>query len=184
MMENRNAGMFALALLFCLFVSPTALGGASQEGEATITHGRDAEEWTYLAYVKPYSWHVGYGGLHRFKKGGEKLTIAGTGKSFETGFIAHAVSSVKYKLAGKCKQFQSYYGLRFGTVARFVVLCDGKEKFRSRRVWTSGGTQWRGVKSPINLDVTGVNILELRVYGDDNGQVAGSFGAWGDPRVR
>ena len=89
--------MFALALLFCLFVSPTALGGASQEGEATITHGRDAEEWTYLAYVKPYSWHVGYGGLHRFKKGGEKLTINPTTEGIVGNERAQALLTRTYR---------------------------------------------------------------------------------------
>jgi len=180
-----------LALLFGVCGTPASTGGVeSGDGDATvktaaaIKHGRDAEGWTYLAYVKPLSWYVGYGTLWQFKRGGERLSIAGTGKSFDTGLVAHAVSSVKYKLSGKCKQFHSYYGLRFGSVARFVVLCDGKETFRSRRVWTSGGTQWYGVKTPINLDVTGVNILELRTYGDDNGQVAASFGAWANPKVR
>jgi len=104
--------------------------------------------------------------------------------NFETVLIAHAVSSVKYELAGKCAEFRASYGLPYGSVCRFVVLCDGKQVFKSSRVWATGGTRRNGIKKPIRLDVTGVDMLELRTYGDDNGQVAASYGAWGNPRVR
>ena len=51
-------------------------------------------------------------------------------------------------------------------------------------MWTSGGTQWYGVSKPVLIDITGVDILELVTYGDDNGSVAGSHAAWAEPKVR
>lgn len=188
--------LFVLPFVLC--VATTAMGqdaakpesGAANRGEARdepeasiLRRGRDGDGWTYLAYVKPLSYSVGHEDLRRFTLEEEaKLHIAG--KSFATGLIAHAVSSVKYELAGKCTEFHASYGLPWGSVARFVVLCDGKEKFRSSRVWFQGGTRRFGIDKPIHLDVTGVKILELRTYGDDNGQTSGAFGAWGDPKVK
>jgi len=162
--------------------APPAETPDAQSAPLQLHRGKDPDGWTYLAYVRPLSYSVGHGDLGRFRQGEKKLVLAGT--PFETGLVAHAVSSVRYKLAGKCKEFQASYGLPHGTVARFVVRCDGEERFRSDRVWATGGTRRHGIVKPIQLDVTGVDVLELVTYGDDNGQTAGSFGTWADPRVR
>ena len=148
---------------------------------------RDEEGWTYLAYLSPISARVGYGSFVAFKKRDEKFTIAGPRThSFKTLMSAHAVSSVKYRLGGEFSEFEAHYSVHenSGGVARFAVLCDGKQAFRGRRVWPHGGTQWYGVKTPIRLDVSGVDVLELVTYGDDNGSIAGSSAYWLDPKVR
>lgn len=162
--------------------APPAQTSDSQPSPLHLRRGKDPEGWTYLAYVRPLGYSVGHGDLERIRQGEKKLTLAGT--PFETGLVAHAVSSVRYKLAGKCKEFRASYGLPYGSVARFVVRCDGEERFRSDRVWATGGTRRHGIVKPVQLDVTGVHVLELVTYGDDNGQTAGSFAAWGDPKVR
>ncbi len=183
----RNAITF-LTLVFAAGISaadkpaPSAETPDAQPVPVRLHRGKDPDGWTYLAYVRPFSYSVGHGDLGRFQQGEKKLVLAGT--PFETGLVAHAVSSVRYRLAGKCKEFRASYGLPYGSVARFVVRCDGEEKFRSGRVWATGGTRRHGIDKPIHLDVAGVDILELVTYGDNNGQTAGSFAGWGDPKVR
>jgi len=148
---------------------------------------READGWTYLAYLNPVSARVGYGGFVAYKKRDEKFAIAGpVTHSFKTLMSAHAVSSVKYRLGGKFSELEAHYSVHenSGGVARFGVYCDGKQTFRGRRIWPHGGTQWYGVKTPIRLDVSGVDVLELVTYGDDNGSIAGSSAYWLDPKVR
>ncbi len=176
--------------LFFFLAAPLEAGEATSSDEKqapeaeslVLRRGRDAGGWTYLAYVKPLSYSVGYGDLRRFVLDGPELHVAG--RPFETGLIAHAASSIQYRMDGRCTAFRACYGMPYGSVARFVVLCDGKEVFRSSRVWATGGTRRHGINKPIQLDITGAKILELRTYGDDNGSVSGSHSAWGNPRVR
>ena len=92
-----------------------------------------------------------------------------TGEQFhDTGLYAHADSSYVYALDGQWKQFASAYGLQNlceGSVV-FVIKCDGKETFRSKLM-----NDW--VEGLVNVDLTGVNRLELVV--EDGGD-----GKWGD----
>jgi hypothetical protein len=56
----------------------------------------------------------------------------------------------------------------------FAVLGDGKV------LWRSQGIPTKGVVEPFNINVTGVAVLELRVYTDYNG-ANGSRAVWLDP---
>lgn len=148
---------------------------------------KDEQGWTYLAYVDPVSVKVGHANFVRYKKRNVKPYVAGPKPhSFKTVLYVHAVSSVKYKLDGKFSEFVTNYGVHenSGGVTRFAVFCDGEQKFRGNRIWCRGGTQWYGIKTPVQIDLSGVDVLELVTYGDDNGSVAGSGGYWLDPKMR
>jgi len=148
---------------------------------------KDEQGWTYLAYVDPISVKMGYAHFVPYKKRNLKPYVAGPKPhSFKTVLYVHAVSSVKYKLDGKFSEFVTNYGVHenSGGVTRFAVFCDGEKKFRGNRIWCRGGTQWYGIKTPVQVDVSGVDVLELVTYGDDNGSVAGSGGYWLDPKMR
>ena len=101
-----------------------------------------------------------------------------SGEQFhEKGLYAHANSSYVYDLDGEWKQFISGYGLQNhaeGSVV-FAVKCDGKEVFRSElmRDWVEG---------LVNVDLTGVDQLELIVEDGGNGKWA-DCGIWFSPML-
>jgi len=178
MLMNRLLAVWSLLLFVVL---ATAAPCRADEARGT-TRGKDGNGWTYLVYAKPLSYSVGYGQLEWYRKGEDNITIGG--KPFVMGLYAHATSSIKYKLSGKCSQFQACYGLRAGAggAAVFVVMADGKEVFRSGEIYGYGPTYDLGIKTPIKLDVTGVEVLELKALGVRGG--ASAWSAWGDPKVR
>jgi hypothetical protein len=102
-----------------------------------------------------------------------------SGEQFhETGLYAHANSSYVYDLGGNWKRFTSAYGLQNldeGSVV-FVVKCDGKEMFRSELI-----KDW--VEGRVEVDLSGVNKLELIVEDGDNGKWA-DCGIWFSPMLR
>jgi hypothetical protein len=95
----------------------------------------------------------------------------------DTGIYAHANSRYVYRVGGKWKKFASAYGLQNfndGAVV-FVVKCDGQEKFRSAlmKEWT---------EERVEVDLTGVNTLELIVEDGGNGKW-GDCGIWFSPKL-
>jgi hypothetical protein len=140
---------------------------------------RKPAEWVYLADMKEESVRVGWGSLKKITAAKGPLSIAG--KKFPTGLWAHASSRLVYLLAGKYKQFSTFYGLQTGAggAASFHIICDGKTVFSSPGMW-SNHTQ--GVRKAVVVSVVGVEKLELVTKGIRGG--AGAFSCWGDPRVR
>jgi len=93
----------------------------------------------------------------------------------ESGLYAHANSSYVFKLDGNWERFTSGYGLQNnnrGSVV-FVVKCDGFERFRSKLV-----EDW--VEGHVDVDVTGVQELDLIVEDGENGRW-GDCGVWFSP---
>ncbi|MEW6744748.1 MAG: NPCBM/NEW2 domain-containing protein [Planctomycetota bacterium] len=83
----------------------------------------------------------------------------------EHGIYAPASSSYAYRLGGKWKRFESYYGLQewtSGGSVVFVIKCDGQERLRSPTICHTH-------EGHAELDVRGVERLELIVEdgGDD-----------------
>jgi len=146
--------------------------------------GRDREGWMHLSYVDPIHAKIGWGTFVRYKGRDWKPGIGGT--RFHTVMYVHANSSVKYKLDGKYTQFLAHYGLWTGAhgVCQFVVLTDGEERFRSGFTWGLGGTSTIGVKHPVTLDITGVDVLELRAVQAGDKPLANACGLWGDARIK
>jgi alpha-galactosidase len=95
------------------------------------------------------------------------LTIAGT--RFEHGVGTHAVSELPVNLDGKGRRFTAKVGVDdaangAGSV-EFQVIGDG------RTLWTSGVMRGGQAAKPVDVDLTGVKLLALRVTdgGDGNG---------------
>jgi hypothetical protein len=100
------------------------------------------------------------------------------GKFFDRGLYAHAPSTYELGLAGNWARFRSDYGLQDGHSGSvvFVVRGDGRELFRSSLVKDQ-------VLRSLDVDVTGVNLLELSV--EDGGDGANSdWGVWIGPQLR
>ncbi len=146
--------------------------------------GRDGQGWTHLTHIDPIHAQVGWGTFIRYRNRDTKPGIGGT--TFHTVMNVHANSSIKYKLDGKYTQFTANYGLWTGAhgVCRFVVLTDGEERFRSGHIYGLGGTSTIGVKNPVTLDVSGVDVLELRSVQADEKPLANACGLWGDAKIR
>lgn len=146
--------------------------------------GKTKDDWLYLTHVEPVSAHIGWGTFCRWKQRDAKPGIGGT--QFETVMYVHANSSLKYKLGGQYKQFMANYGLWTGAngVCRFVVLADGKERFRSEPIYGTGSTSIIGVTTPVKVDVTGVDILELRTVMAEGKNLSNACGLWGDAKIK
>jgi len=146
--------------------------------------GKDKEGWTHLAYVDPIHAEIGWGTFTRFKDRDGKPGIAGT--VFHTVMYVHANSCIRYKLDGKYKEFMANYGLWTDAhgVCRFVVVTDGKERFRSRHIYGLGATSVIGVNTPVKLDMSGVDILELHAVQAEGKTLANACGMWGDAKIR
>jgi hypothetical protein len=144
--------------------------------------GKDKDGWTHLVFVKPLSHSVGFDRLGWYR--GEDKEVSIGGKLFDMAFVAHATSSIKFKLSGKCTELRACYGLKTGAggAAVFVVLADDKEILRTGEIYGYGPTHNLGTKTPVTLDVTGVEVLELKAIGVRGG--AGAWSCWGDPKVK
>jgi len=140
---------------------------------------RKPAEWIYLVDLKAESVKVGWGSLKKITAAKGPLSIAGT--KVPTGLWAHASSRLVYPLAGKYRQFSTFYGLQTGAggAASFHIICDGKTVFSSPGMWRN---HTQGVRKAVVISVVGVEKLELVTKGIHGG--AGAFSCWGDPKIR
>jgi hypothetical protein len=137
--------------------------------------------WAYLADVKAESARAGHGQAIFRGRASKGLGIAGT--QFATAIDVHADSSVQYKLDGRFSEFRASMGIKNGGGggAHFEVHCDGERRYYRSHIYGNGPTRTRGIRNPVQLDVSGVAVLELRTVRIDGGQ--GAWSAWGDPRL-
>ncbi|WP_370936482.1 NPCBM/NEW2 domain-containing protein [Amycolatopsis sp. cg13] len=95
---------------------------------------------------------------------GHPITIAG--QVYPTGLGAHAPSSVRVFLGGSCANFSAKAGVDDetgkGSVA-FEVWGDGK------RLAATGVLRHGDAAAPVNVDVAGVSVLDLRVTDGGDG---------------
>lgn len=107
---------------------------------------------------------------------GEPITIAGT--KYAKGLGTNSISDVQLYLAGTCTRLTAAVGVDDetggGGTVTFSVLADGKV------LTTTQTVRGRQAAVPIDVDVTGAQVLDLRVgdAGDGNGQ---DHGDWGTP---
>jgi alpha-galactosidase len=96
---------------------------------------------------------------------GGPITI--NGKSFTRGVGTHASSKMRLELGGKAQRFFAQVGLDDSAEGRgsveFIVTGDGKV------LWRSGRIAGRQPAKAVDLDVTGVRILGLRVTDGGDG---------------
>jgi len=107
-----------------------------------------------------------------------KYTICGSGAQWHPEAIyAHAPSCYTYPLGGAWKTFSATCGLARGNPGSvvFVVKGDGQELFRSPTVTDFD-------EHPVQVDVAGVQRLELVVEDGGNGKTA-DHGCWFHPRL-
>lgn len=107
---------------------------------------------------------------------GRPISIAGTG--YAKGLGTNAVSEVQLYLAGACTRLTAHVGVDdetggSGTVT-FSVIADG------RTLVTTQTIRGKQAAVPIDVDVTGAQVLDLKVgdAGDGNGN---DHGDWGRP---
>jgi NPCBM/NEW2 domain len=111
---------------------------------------------------------------------GGRPSIAGA--TFDQALTAFPNSEVEFDLHGLYRKFTTQVGVEAGfstnTAARFIVLGDGKELWRSESVKPADGA------TCADVDITGVEKLVLRTA---SGQGASRRGrtriVWGDPTV-
>ena len=109
---------------------------------------------------------------------GPSLLLGGAG--YERGLGVHAASRVLLYLGGHCNRFLATVGLDDSAGPKasvgFEVLADGRALFQSERV-TPGSSA-----IPIDIQVTGYRVLELRVSAAGN-DTEGDAADWADARV-
>lgn len=150
-------------------------------------------EWSsYLSDIQESSVQVGWGSFHKdmFSKRGETRAFILDGKTYQKGLDTHAPAHVIYNLNGQFKRFQSSVGLwdsgnpdrgvpgdfagNRGSV-RFIVVLDGQQ------VYDSGVMRWDTPAKSIDIDVSGAQILELRVM--DVEDLAYDWSIWADAKL-
>jgi hypothetical protein len=89
-------------------------------------------------------------------------------------------TKVSYVLSGKARRFQGAVAVNDdggpATPVRFKVFGDGKQ------LWESAPVSAKGVEESFEIDVRGVQVLELRVF-VDGWSNHGCHAVWLDPRV-
>jgi hypothetical protein len=94
---------------------------------------------------------------------------------FKYGIGAHASGFVRYKLPREYNTFHVTVGLddesACGDGASFIVVGDGRELYRSKRMYSTE-------KQTLSLDVSGVRTLELRVDEGDKKDKDCDHGDW------
>ncbi|RYX84126.1 glycosyl hydrolase [bacterium] len=136
----------------------------------------------YLSEAKPSSASVGWlrPTYNRLPVGEDEANsplLNAAGKYYARGIYAHAPAKHTYNLGGKWGRLTGTGGAAQGKGATvvFVVTGDGKELWRSKMVR-------EGEALPFDVDVKGVNTLELSVEDGGNG-VGSDWGLWLDPTL-
>lgn len=131
----------------------------------------------YLDALEPVSATQGWGELQRNRSVTETLLNIG-GRRFLRGLGTHAVSRIVYDLKGEYRRFQAWAGANSGSHATvtFEVWADGE------KVWESGPVAATDEARPVDIDVTGVQRLEL-VVGDGGNGIGADHANWGDARL-
>jgi len=134
---------------------------------------------------------TGAGGGRGGGRGGPAGGLTAGGKRYEGGISARAGAEVEYDVAGIFTAFTAAVGVddSYDGALIFSVAGDGKE------LWSSGPMKKSGALAPVNVNITGVKRLVLRVTqsgaepaaqpsgrGQGRGG-AGSQGAWLEPKV-
>ena len=146
----------------------------------------------HLSNIQESSVQVGWGSFHKnmFSKRGETRAFILDGKTYQKGLDTHAPARVVYSLNGKFTRFQSLVGLwdsgnpdrgvpgdfagNRGSV-RFIVVLDDQQ------VYDSGVMRWDTPAKSIDIDVSGAQILELRVMDVDD--LAYDWSIWADAKL-
>ena len=156
----------------CL-LEPSSLEVAMEvEGELPYEY---LAEGVYLDTLEPMEARQDWGELRRNASvQGNPIQIGS--KIFKRGLGTHANSKIVYKLGGRYRRFTAYVGADKEVVANtveFEVWADGK------KLWESGVMGVKDEAKRVELDISGVEILELRVKDGGDGIIA-DHADWAD----
>ncbi|HXJ40148.1 MAG TPA: NPCBM/NEW2 domain-containing protein, partial [Bryobacteraceae bacterium] len=149
------------------------------------TSGASSGE-SYLSDLTPTSSVNGWGPVELDQSNGENAagdgrTISIRGATFAKGLGVHAVSDVRYNLAGSCSLFSAVVGVDdevpvgSGSIV-FQVFGDGTKLF------DSGVVTRASAAVPVSVNVAGKNQLELAV-GDGGDGNSYDHGDWANAKV-
>jgi len=98
--------------------------------------------------------------------------------TYAKGLGVHAPSNLNYYVGGQCRRFTSEVGLEgnFGGKIIFTVIGDGKQLYQSR-TFVNGFAPEK-----LDLDLTGISYVELRVDPISEGAINGAHGVWGNAK--
>jgi alpha-glucosidase len=98
--------------------------------------------------------------------------------TYPKGLGVHAPSNLNYYVGGQCSRFTSEVGLEgnFQGKIIFTVIGDGKQLYQSR-TFVNGFAPEK-----LDLDLTGVSYVELRVDPISEGAINGAHGVWGNAK--
>ena len=134
-------------------------------------------EGIFLDALEPARCVQGWGTLRKNQSVWEKpMTIAGRG--FRRGVGTHADSRLVYETGGRYRRFQSWVGADGASNATitFEVWADGQKR------WASGLMNRQSPARRVDLEVTGVRMIELVVgHGDDD--ITSVHANWADARL-
>lgn len=131
-----------------------------------------------LSEARTVAESVGWGRVTRDRVPDSSALLIAGGEVFPHGFYAHADSSFRWKLGGKWKSLTGGAGIAelvSGGSCGFEVVADGKVK------WSSGKLQ-QGPVRRFEIDLTGVEELELRVNDGGDGNRS-DWGLWLEPEL-
>ncbi len=146
--------------------------GEEVEGELPMEY---LPEGIYLDTMEPVEAKQDWGELQRNRSVQGNLLKIGS-KVFMRGLGTHANSRIVYRIEGKYKRFTAYVGADrevSGNTIIFEVWGDG------RKLWDSGLMSIYDEPRKVDLDISGVEILELRVSDGGDG-ITADHADWAD----
>lgn len=98
--------------------------------------------------------------------------------TYEKGMGVHAASKLTYYVGEQCSRFTSEIGLEgdFGGTIIFTVVGDGKVLYQSRTLVKGFAPE------KLNIDLSGVSYVELKVDPISGGSINGAHGVWGNAK--
>ncbi|MEO6529936.1 MAG: NPCBM/NEW2 domain-containing protein [Specibacter sp.] len=98
--------------------------------------------------------------------------------TYAKGMGVHAASNLTYYTGQQCSLFTSEIGLEgdFSGTIIFTVVGDGKVLYQSRTLVKGFAPE------KLNIDLTGVSYLELKVDPITGGSISGAHGVWGNAK--
>jgi hypothetical protein len=142
------------------------------EGELPYEY---VENGIYLDSLEPIEARQDWGELRRNASvQGNPIRIGS--RIFSRGLGTHSNSMMVYKLGGRYRRFTAYVGADkevIGNTVVFEVLGDG------RKLWESGVMTVNDEAKRVDLDISGIDKLELRV-GDAGDGINADHADWAD----
>ncbi len=98
--------------------------------------------------------------------------------TYEKGMGVHAASNLTYYVGEQCSRFTGEIGLEgnFAGTVIFTVIGDGKVLYQSRTLVNGFAPE------KLNIDLSGVSYVELKVDPITGGSINGAHGVWGNAK--